>query len=192
MREDPEEHKRKVREYTAMIRRNNPEEIAEYKRKREEQKAATKAKYANKEWRNAYHYARRASFPSEIKRKEAALSKKLEKEKLKALKLEKNKNKKLKNKKIQKIISNIRSVSAQFCRRNIKTYDGNLYNVHHIFGWSKYSFIILNKEDHIMLHKKYGWDNDKVSWFDEKIRNEVLHLPYCLVINKNIVKNNLF
>lgn len=192
MRQSIEEHRRKLREYCDMIRRNDPEEIAEYKRKREEQKANTKAKYSDKEWYNAYHRARRASFPSEIKRKEIALAKKLEKEK--ALKLEKKKKekRKLTNKTIQKIISNIRSNSTIFCRRNIKQYDGNLYNVHHIFGWSKYSFIILKKEDHIMLHKKYGWDNNKVSWFDENIRDEVLHLPYCLVINKKIVKNNLF
>ena len=209
MRQSEEERKRKIREYTAMIRRNNPEEIAEYKRIKEEKIKQNEIKYKDKEWRKNYFKVRRANFPSVIKlkaersaRKEARLKAKEQKLKEKEQKL-KEKELKLKekggkelvsllNKKLKREKTRIRSSSTNFCRRHITGYNGTIHNIHHIFGWSEFSFIILFKEDHILLHKKYGFDNDNISWYDEKIRNEVLQLPYCLVINKNIVKNSLF
>lgn len=209
MSQSKEEQRKRMREYTAMIRRNNPEEIAEYKRKKEEKIRQNKIKYSDKEWRKGYFKAHRDNFPSVIKlkaerkaRKEARLKAKEEKLKAKEEKL-KVKEEKLKAKESKKLISvankklkrektRIRSASSNFCRRNIAGYNGTIHNIHHIFGWSEFSFIILFKKDHILLHKKYGFDNDNISWYNEKIRDEVLNLPCCLVINKNIVKNNLF
>ena len=209
MRQSEEDRKRKMREYSAMIRRNDPEEIAEYKRIKEEKINQNRIKYNDKEWRKEYFKDHRANFPSVIKlkaerkaRKEARLKEKERKLKEKEARL-KDKEQKLKDKEARKLISvankkrkrektRIRSSSTNFCRRHITGYNGTIHNIHHIFGWSEFSFIILLKEDHILLHKKYGFDNSSISWYDEKIRNEVLNLPYCLVINKNIVKNNLF
>ena len=201
MRKDPEEYRRRLREYTAMIRRNNPEEIAEYKRKREEQKAANKAKYADKEWRNAYHNARRASFPSEIKRKEAALAKKSEKEKLKALKLEEKEKLKALNLeekelfaeqqlKLEKLKYFFRVKSNRLAKKLFGNYSKN-FQIHHCFGFLPNSFVILCIEDHIELHKRFGKSNNECLFNNEHVADYIMNVPHCIIRNGVIASNNL-
>ena len=198
MYKDPEEHRRKMREYTAMIRRNDPEEIAEYKRKREEQKAATKAKWKNKEWYNAYVKDRRAQFPSEIKRKEAALAKKLEKEKLKALELEKKeKLKALKitktreqQLKLDKLKYHYRVKSNRLAKKLFRNYSED-FQIHHCFGFMPDSFVILRIEDHIELHKRFGKSNNECLFSNKQVADYIMHVPHCIIRNSVIVNNNL-
>ena len=50
-------------------------------------------------------------------------------------------------------------------------YNGKIHQIHHCFGADVYSFVILNREDHLNLHRKFGNLNENCLLTNENVKN---------------------
>ena len=70
-------------------------------------------------------------------------------------------------------------------------YNGKIHQIHHCFGAEIYSFVILNKEDHLNLHKKFGFLNENCLLTNENVKNFIQNCPHILVVNGEIIENTM-
>lgn len=70
-------------------------------------------------------------------------------------------------------------------------YNGKIHQIHHCFGAEIYSFVILNKEDHLNLHRKFGVLNENCLLSNENVKIFIQNCPHILVISGKIVENTM-
>ena len=70
-------------------------------------------------------------------------------------------------------------------------YNGKIHQIHHCFGAEIYSFVILNKEDHFNLHKKFGCYNENCLLTNENVKIFIQNCPHILVVNGEIIENTM-
>ena len=77
------------------------------------------------------------------------------------------------------------------CRKLNCGYKKGKHNIHHCFGYDCYSFVILNKEDHIKLHHIFGRTNLLCNYDNPEIKKFIDSVPHMLVKDKIITENTL-
>ena len=70
-------------------------------------------------------------------------------------------------------------------------YNGKIHQIHHCFGAEIYSFVILNREDHLNLHRKFGQLNENCLLSDENVKNFIQNCPHILVVSGQIIENTM-
>ena len=102
------------------------------------------------------------------------------------------KRKREKNVEKQKRKNLIKSKSNHFVTRKLNCgYDGKIHSIHHCFGDVVESFVIMYKQDHIELHKKFGRLNDKCLLANEQVKEYIMSREHILVKNGVIIENTM-
>lgn len=70
-------------------------------------------------------------------------------------------------------------------------YNGKIHQIHHCFGAEIYSFVILNRVDHLNLHRKFGHLNDNCLITDENVKIFIQNCPHILVVDGEITENTM-
>lgn len=71
---------------------------------------------------------------------------------------------------------------------NLKT-DG--LEIHHCYGMKIASFVLLSPENHKLLHREFGRENEDCLISNEKVAKLISELPHILVENGKIVENTM-
>lgn len=92
----------------------------------------------------------------------------------------------------QKQWKGIQDNSHHYVVRKLKCgYNGKIHQIHHCFGDEIYSFVILNREDHLDLHKKFGKLNENCLLANENVKIFIQNCPHILVVNGEITENTM-
>lgn len=104
---------------------------------------------------------------------------------------ERKKRKKRETDSIKNIQSKlIKSKSNKFVVRKLNCgYDGKIHNIHHCFGDVVESFVIMNKQDHQELHRKFGSKNENCLITNEQVKEFIMNHEHILVENGKITEN---
>lgn len=84
----------------------------------------------------------------------------------------------------------VRTRSKNYAIRvlNIKT-DG--LEIHHCYGMKIASFVLLSPENHKLLHREFGRENEDCLISNKKVAKLISELPHILVENGKIVENTM-
>lgn len=70
-------------------------------------------------------------------------------------------------------------------------YNGKIHNIHHCFGDVVESFVIMNKQDHIELHKKFGNYNENCLLSNEQVKEFIMNHEHILVEDGVITEDTM-
>lgn len=97
-----------------------------------------------------------------------------------------------KRKERQKQWKGIQCNSHKYVVRKLNCgYNGKIHQIHHCFGAEIYSFVILNKEDHLNLHNKFGYLNENCLLTNENVKIFIQNCPHIMVVNGKIIENTM-
>jgi hypothetical protein len=86
----------------------------------------------------------------------------------------------------------IKDNSHHYVVRKLKCgYNGKIHQIHHCFGDEIYSFVILNRDDHINLHRKFGNLNENCLLTNENVKKFIQNCQHILVVNGEIIENTM-
>lgn len=68
---------------------------------------------------------------------------------------------------------------------------GKLHSIHHCFGDVVDSFVIMNRQVHIDLHKKFGRFNENCLLTNEQVKEFIMNHEHILVENGIITENTM-
>lgn len=84
----------------------------------------------------------------------------------------------------------IRRKSHHLINRKLNcVYDGKIHSIHHCFGMIVESFVIMYKNDHLELHKKFGNLNENCLLSNEQVKEFIMNHEHILVVNGKIIEN---
>lgn len=84
----------------------------------------------------------------------------------------------------------IKSKSNHLVTRKLNCeYNGEIHSIHHCFGDVVESFVIMNKQDHKDLHKKFGKFNEDCLLTNEQVKEFIMNHEHILVENGKIIEN---
>ena len=82
--------------------------------------------------------------------------------------------------------------SHHYVVRKLKCgYNGKIHQIHHCFGAEIYSFVILNRKDHLDLHRNFGQLNENCLITNANVKNFIQNCPHILVVNGEITENTM-
>lgn len=86
----------------------------------------------------------------------------------------------------------IKSKSNHLVTRKLNCeYNGEIHSIHHCFGDVVESFVIMNKQDHKDLHKKFGHLNENCLLTNEQVKEFIMSKEHILVENGVITENTM-
>lgn len=88
-------------------------------------------------------------------------------------------------------IRKIKSCSYMYVKYHFKEYNGKIHQIHHCYGLEKTSFVILYKQDHKALHKKFGHLNENCLISNKEVSDFIYSVPHLLIKDGEIIENTI-